>query len=185
MRHETAALSVRPATSADAAAIATIYAPYVAASVASFEQEPPDAHEIARRMRAEPRLPWLVAERARRVVGYCYASSHRYRAAYRWSVDVSVYLDAEERGRGTGRGLYARLLPEVAGLGYVAAFAGIVLPNPASVALHEAVGFTPVGVYRHVGFKRGSWHDVGWWQRQLVDELPAEPAEPRGWRPPA
>ena len=173
---------VRAATPDDAHAIAAVYAPYVTDGVASFEAAPPSAAEFAQRMDAPPRLPWLVAAADGAVVGFAYASKHRTRAAYRWSVDVSVYLAAQARGRGIGRALYARLLPEVRALGYVSAFAGITLPNPASVGLHEAMGFTPVGVYPDVGFKHGRWRDVGWWRLRL-QEPPAQPDEPREWHP--
>jgi len=173
---------IRSAEVGDAAAIADVYRPYVTDSVASFETTPPDAAELARRMDGRPRLPWFVACRGESVVGYAYAAQHRTRAAYRWSVDCSVYLAGPERGAGTGRALYERLLPELSDLGYVTAFAGIALPNAGSVGLHTALGFTPVGVYRGVGFKAGRWHDVGWWQRPLCP-LPGEPAEPRSWSP--
>jgi phosphinothricin acetyltransferase len=173
---------VRPADIADAAACAAVYAPYVERSVASFEAVPPDGDELARRMLAAPRLPWLVAARDDAVVGYAYASHHRARAAYRWSVDVSVYVAESECGKGIGRILYGSLLPEVHALGYVRAFAGIALPNSASVGLHEAMSFTLVGVYTSVGFKQGRWHDVGWWQRPLC-EPPTDPADPRPWSP--
>lgn len=175
--------TIRLATTADADSIAAIYRQYVADTVISFETEPPDGAEMARRMAAPPPLPWFVAERAGRVSGYAYASAHRARAAYRWSVDVSVYLAADERGQGTGRALYARLLDAVRGLGYVNAYAGIALPNPASVGLHEAMGFRPVGVYRNVGYKFGRWHDVGWWELALAEPPPADPGEPRPWAP--
>jgi L-amino acid N-acyltransferase YncA len=175
---------IRPAGVAHAAAIAEVYRPYVTDSVASFETEPPDAAELARRMTAGPRLPWFVATRDGEVVGYAHGSGHRTRAAYRWSVDCSVYLTAGERGAGTGRALYERLLPVLGELGYVTAFAGIALPNPGSVGLHTALGFTPVGVYRSAGFKAGRWHDVGWWQLSLR-QPPAEPVEPQVWAPPS
>jgi phosphinothricin acetyltransferase len=173
--------SIRPATSADAAAIAGVYAHYVRDGYASFELDPPDAAEFARRIGAPPRLPWLVAEHDATVVGFGYASRHRARAAYRWSADVSLYLSPAVRRRGIGRALYGQLLPTIASLGYVSAFAGIALPNEASVGLHEALGFTLVGVYRDVGFKLGRWRDVAWYQRRLIDPPPAEPAEPREW----
>ena len=176
------AAEIRPADVADAEPLAAVYRPWVTDSVASFETTPPDAAEIARRMLAAPRLPWFVACRDRAVVGYAYAAQHRTRAAYRWSVDCSVYLAADERGAGTGRALYQRLLPELRELGHITAFAGIALPNPASVGLHTALGFTPVVVYRAAGFKAGRWHDVGWWQLPLR-EPPAQPAEPRAWSP--
>lgn len=175
--------AVRPADVADAAAIAGVYAPHVTGGRATFEVEPPDAAEIAVRMLRAPRLPWLVALRDGEVVGYAYAGPHGSRPGYRWSVDCTVYLAGAEQGRGTGRALYRRLLAELPPLGYVTAYAGIALPNPGSVALHESLGFTPVGVYRQAGFKLGGWLDVGWWQLPLATP-PADPAEPRPWTPP-
>jgi len=168
---------IRPATAADAAAIAAVYAPYVRDTAISFEEVPPDAEEVAARMVAG--LPWLVADDGG-VVGFAFASPHRARSSYRWSVDVSVYVAPGARGRGLGSALYGELLPLVTGLGYVSAYAGITLPNHASVRLHERHGFQPVGIYRAVGFKLGAWHDVGWWGRRL-QEPPAAPADPRAW----
>jgi L-amino acid N-acyltransferase YncA len=175
-------VEIRAADVADAPAICDLYAPYVTDAVASFEATPPEAAEMARRMLVEPRLPWLLAERDGTPVGYAYASHHHTRAAYRWSVDTSVYLADTERGRGTGRALYESLLPELRGLGYVAACAGVTLPNAASVGLHEALGFEPVGVYPRIGFKHGQWYDVGWWQLHLADRAPT-PTEPEPWTP--
>lgn len=169
---------IRPATAEDAPAIAAVYAPYVLDTVVSFEEVPPTTAVMRERMATG--LPWLVVEEDGAVVGFAYASPHRVRPAYRWSVDVSVYLDARARGRGLGRALYGALLPLLGDLGYVCAFAGVTLPNEASVRLHEAMGFYPVGVYHRAGFKRGRWWDVGWWERPLVPP-PAEPAEPRSW----
>lgn len=175
-------VDVRSATPADASAIRAIYTPVVADSAISFEETPPEEAEIVRRMLSEPRLPWLVATRAQVVVGYAYAAIHRARGAYRWSADCSVYLHEEERGRGTGRRLYQQLIDELTGLGYVTVFAGIALPNDASVAVHEAMGFVPVGIFQQAGFKQGSWHDVGWWQLALM-RPPSTPVEPRPWEP--
>ena len=157
-----------------------MYRPCVLDSAISFEQDPPEERDIGQRMLAAPRLPWFVALRDGAVVGYAYAARHRDRPAYRWSVDVTVYLAPGERGRGTGRALYEALLAEVTGLGYVSAFAGITLPNEASIALHEAMGFVPVGVFARTGFKQGRWHDVGWWQRTL-NESPVPPTDPLPW----
>lgn len=178
MTREPAAL--RPATPEDAAGIAGVYARYVLETVASFEEVPPDAEVIRERMLAAPRRPWFVAVRDGRVVGFACASQHRTRPAYRWSTDVSVYLAQTEHRQGTGRALYGSLLSEVLELGYVSAFATIALPNPASVGLHEALGFTAVGVYRRVGYKLGAWRDVGWWQLALTDSAD-DPEEPRAW----
>jgi phosphinothricin acetyltransferase len=171
---------IRVALPADAAAISAVYAPYITDAVASFEEAVPDEAEMRRRMAAEPCLPWLVATRDGEVAGYAYGSRHHARASYRWAVDVSVYLRSSEYRRGTGRALYEVLLPQLRALGYVTAHAGITLPNPGSVGLHEALGFRPVGVYRNVGYKHGAWHDVGWWQLPLT-EPPAHPAEPAPW----
>lgn len=102
-----------------------------------------------------------------------YASKHRERAAYQWSVDVTAYVHAAHRGRGVAGALYGRLFEVLTAAGYCQAFAGIALPNAASVALHESIGFTPIGVYRNVGFKNGAWRDVGWWQKEL--QLPPDP----------
>lgn len=172
---------VRPARPGDAASLAAVYAPYVTDGVASFELQPPSPDEVRARLLARPRLPWLVAERDGGVVGFACASPHHRRAAYRWSVDTTVYLTATERGRGTGRALYEALLPLLRGLGLTTAHAGITLPNRASVGLHEALGFTPVGVYPDVGHKHGRWHDVGWWRLALAPP-PDDPPEPREWQ---
>lgn len=174
---------LRPATTHDAERISAIYAPHVESSYASFEETAPDAHEIAGRMTAQPRLPWLVAEDADgHVLGFAYAAHHRVRRAYRWACDTSVYLDQAATGRRVGTALYDALLPILADLGYVQCFAAIALPNDASVALHRAHGFAELGVYRDVGFKLGQWRSVAWFQRTLV-EPPAQPAEPRAWEP--
>lgn len=164
-------LTIRPARIEDATAIQAIYAPIVAETIISFETEVPTVAEMARRIEATSKTHvYLAAERAGALLGYAYASPHRARAAYQTSVDVTVYVAADARGQGVGRALYGALLPATARRGFHAAFAGIALPNPGSIALHEAVGFTPVGVYREVGQKFGRWHDVGWWQRILTDQ---------------
>ena len=167
----------------DAAACAAIYAPNVRDGAASFEAEPPSAEAIADRIAAISRThPWLVCERDGVVAGYAYASAHRDRPAYRWAADVAVYVDSRRHRSGVGRELYGGLLPLLARQRLHVACAGITLPNDASVALHEAVGFEPVGVYRAIGFKRGRWHDVGWWQARLRPpraEPPPEPLEPQ------
>jgi L-amino acid N-acyltransferase YncA len=110
---------------------------------------------------------FLVAERDGQVVGYAYGGPHRARAAYRRSVEVSAYVAGDARRAGVGRALYATLLAILTQRGFHAAFAGIALPNPGSIALHQAVGFAPIGVFHQVGFKFGQWHDVGWWERIL------------------
>ena len=162
----------------DAEAVAAIYAPAVLSTTATFEEVAPDAAEMARRMRGVlVRTPWLVAESDVTVVGYAYAAPHRERAGYRWSVDISVYVDAAHHGQGIGRALYDDLLLRLRSQGYVNAYAGIALPNASSVALHEKIGMHRIGVYGRVGFKFGAWHDVAWYGMRLheADGLPPEP----------
>ncbi|MGM9482280.1 arsinothricin resistance N-acetyltransferase ArsN1 family B [Roseateles sp. NT4] len=162
-------MKIRTATLDDAAAVAAIYGPIVQHTAISFETEPPDAAEMRQRMaKTLASLPWLVAQDATGAVrGYAYASKHKERAAYQWSVDTTVYVHEDARGQGVGRALYGRLLPLLGELGYCHAFAGVALPNAGSVGLHEAMGFEAIGVYRNVGYKHGRWRDVGWWQKSL------------------
>ena len=165
----------------DAAGCAAIYAPYVLASATSFEEAAPDEAEMADRIaRISATHPWLVAERGGELLGYAYACGHRERPAYRWSTDVSVYVDEGQWRRGVGRRLYEGLLERLSRQGFRTACAGITLPNVASVALHERLGFAPVGVYRGIGWKEGAWRDVGWWQLELGVEDHEPPPEPLG-----
>ena len=160
---------IRPATENDAAAFAEIYAPVVEDTAISFETAPPGAAEMAARIaRIMKTHPWLAAEAIGGIAGFAYASPHRERAAYRWSVDVAVYVREGARRRGAARALYAQLFEILIAQKFHAAYAGIVLPNAASVGLHEAMGFKAVGVYRNVGYKLGAWRDVGWWGRGLA-----------------
>ena len=166
----------------DAAAVAAIYSPFVTHSVASFEEQAPDESEFARRIEGiSARYPWLVAEVDGTIIGYAYASAHRERAAYRWVADTAVYIDPAHHRRGVGRALYGALFDLLARQGAQVACAGITLPNDASVALHEALGFEPVGIYRRIGWKHGAWRDVGWWQ---LDLAPATAQTPPELRPP-
>jgi L-amino acid N-acyltransferase YncA len=167
----------------DAAACVVIYAPHVETGATSFEESTPSPEELAGRIRTtQANYPWLVADRGGEVVGYAYACPHRYRPAYRWAVEVSVYVAADEYRRGHGRALYNELIERLRSQRFHVACAGITLPNEASVALHESLGFAAVGVYRRIGWKDGSWRDVGWWQLELQppgDRKPAEPLPPQ------
>jgi len=169
---------VRLAEPADAAGVQAIYAPIVRDTAISFEVDPPSVEEMSRRIASTlPRWPWLVCSDDGDILGYVYAGGHRERAAYLWSVDVTVYIHERARRTGVGHALYSTLFSLLALQGYHRAFAGITLPNEGSVGLHESLGFSPVGVYPAVGYKLGAWHDVGWWQRSL--RPPARnPAEP-------
>lgn len=161
----------------DAGACAAIYAPYVLSSPVSFEELAPDESEMADRISGLAIThPWLVAEQEGSLTGYAYACSHRARPAYRWSTDVSVYVDEGSWRQGVGHHLYEALLERLRGQGFRIACAGITLPNEASVALHEGFGFVGVGVYRNIGWKDGAWRDVGWWQLDLRPELGRDPA---------
>lgn len=162
----------------DAAAVADIYRPSVESGLASFEDVAPGAAEMARRMDATLAMtPWLVAETDGRVVGYAYAGPHHARAGYRWSANVSVYVADGHGRRGIGRRLYRELFAILARQGFVNVYAGITLPNDASVALHRSMGMAPIGIYRGVGFKHGAWHDVAWYGLRLADP-PESPAPP-------
>ena len=174
-------MRIRLATAGDAAAIAAIYAPYVTDTAVSFEVDPPDAAAMRERVAAGGDLyPWLVArDEAGAILGYASASAFRSRPAYRFTVETSVYLAREAVGRGLGRRLYGALLDTLEAQGFTQAIGAITLPNPASVALHEALGFSRAGTYRQVGRKLGAWHSVGLWQRPLAPA--AEP--PRDPRP--
>ena len=171
--------TIRRATADDAAAIAAIYAPYCDNSVVSFEAAAPSPDEMARRISTVGAdRPWLVLEDPDAVIGYAYASPHHERAAYRWSVSTAVYVASAHHRRGIGRALYTTLFELLRNLGYFKATAGITLPNAGSVGLHEAFGFTLVGVYRDIGYKMSSWRDVGWYEAELHPPVP-DPAEPR------
>ncbi len=171
--------TVRSATPADADACAAIYAPYVVETAITFELDPPAPARMAERIAASSAShAWVVAEQGARVVGYAYGAPFHPRAAYRWSCEVSVYVESGRRRTGAGRALYEALLARLAQRGFRMAVAGMTLPNEASIALHSAMGFEPVGVYRRIGYKLGAWHDVAWVQRPLGDGsgTPAEPS---------
>lgn len=170
----------RLATPADAAAIAAIYAPYVAETFVSFETEAPGEEEMRRRIEHGGELhPWLVIEQEDGVLaGYASASPFRARAAYRFAVETSVYLGRDYCGRGLGRPLYECLIALLERQGFAQAIGAVSLPNDPSVRLHEALGFEKAGVYRQVGWKCGRWLDVGLWQRALAPAT-VPPTEPR------
>lgn len=171
-------LSVRDASERDATACARIYAPYVTDTAITFEADPPSPAEMTRRIAAASRThAWLVLENRDGVVGYAYGAPLHSRAAYRWACEVSVYVELGRRRTGAGRALYEALFARLIDRGFRVAVAGMTLPNDASVGLHRAMGFEPVGTYRRIGFKRGAWHDVAWTQRFLAagEGTPAEP----------
>ena len=160
---------VRPASSADAETIARIYNYYVENTVITFEEEPVSSQTIATRLAdvQQASLPWLVAEVDGAVIGYAYASKWKGRCSYRYSVETTVYLEHGHEGRGIGRRLYSELLPILRARGIHVVIGGVALPNDASVALHEKLGFERVATFREVGFKHGRWVDVAYWQLTL------------------
>lgn len=171
--------SIRVAKPADSQAILDIYAPFCQpSSPVSFEVVPPTVDEIQKRMTIGLKdYPWLVYEQNGKIVGYAYADRHKSRAAYDWDVDVSIYLAESARGQGVGKKLYQFLFDGLRTLGYYNAYAGITLPNEASLALHKSMGFTLVGVFNNVGYKGGAWRDVAWFALRLQPYM-IEPAKP-------
>ena len=171
-------MEIRLATPADAAAVRAIYAPIVSSTPISFELEPPTVEEMAARIAAVlPTYPWIVLTDGDGVAGYAYGRQFQTRPAYRWSVETSVYVGDDRRRAGFGGKLYRSLLELLTRQGYRQALAGIALPNPASVGLHQACGFRLTGVQERLGWKLGAWHDVGWFQRELAPGTGA-PAAP-------
>jgi L-amino acid N-acyltransferase YncA len=160
---------IRAAVTADADVVAAIYNYYVTDTVVTFEEETVAPSEMVRRMEEvrSASLPWLVAELGGRVVGYAYGTRWRPRSGYRFSSEITVYLDPGHGGRGIGSALYGRLLPLLRDGGMHAVIGGIALPNPASVALHEKFGLRQVAHFKETGFKFNRWIDVGYWERTL------------------
>jgi phosphinothricin acetyltransferase len=162
----------------DAAACLEIYAPFVRDASTTFEERVPTVEEFAGRIRATSAThPWLVIEVDGQVAGYAYGSQLRPRAAYRWAAEVTVYLGAAYRGIGAGRRIYEELFDRLRRQGFQVLCAGVTLPNEASVGLHRAMGFEPIGVYRRIGWKLGAWYDVSWWQLDLEPPTTIAPAE--------
>ncbi len=158
--------SLRPASASDAEALARIYNYYIQNTVITFEEEPVSAQTMTTRVAdvQNASLPWLVAEIDGAVVGYAYASKWKVRSAYRYSVETTIYLEQGREGQGLGTRLYSELLRILRGQGIHAAIGGAALPNEASVALHEKLGFERVATFRQVGFKHQKWVDVAYWQ---------------------
>ena len=170
---------IRDASALDAEACAAIYAPYVTGTAITFEIEPPTVEEMAARIEStQATHAWMVLEDDGRVVGYAYGGPMKPRAAYRWSCEVSVYLEFGRRRTGGGRALYEALFERLTERGFRTAVAGMTLPNDASVGLHKALGFEEIGTYRKIGWKLDAWHDVHWRQRPLA-VLPDPPEETR------
>src|SRR5438309_1361820 len=171
-------MEVRIAVPKDAPAIIDIYAPYVLGTAISFESEIPSVQEMEKRINnCLQKFPWIVCEVDGRLAGYVYASPHREREAYQWTCECSVYIHPNFKGKGLGTQLYKALFKMLTVQGMRNLYAGITLPNEASVKIHERLGFEFFALYDHVGYKLNSWHKVGWWKLRL-NEYDPEPAPP-------
>ena len=161
-------VKIRPVNPDDAEAICAIYNHYVQNTCISFEEDDVNASEMSRRIiDVTETLPWLVVENDGVVDGYAYATKWRARSAYRFAVEISVYLSQNSIGKGYGTNLYISLIDHLATLGVHAVIAGIALPNEKSIKLHEKMGLKKVAHFEQVGFKNQQWIDVGYWQKML------------------
>ena len=170
------AISIRKVTTADSTALLNIYAHYILNTAASFEVEVPALSEFTQRIDTiSHTYPYLVCELEGKIIGYAYASTHRERAAYRFDIDVSVYLEESARGKGIGTALYTELFNLLSVQNYYTAYAGITLPNDQSLGLHKKFGFSEIGTHHKTGHKFGKWHDVIWLEKALKDySIPPE-----------
>lgn len=163
-------MRIRPVALTDAADILEIYSPYIKDTVVTFETAVPTVEEFAARIQSiKTRYPYLVCEVGGKVIGYAYASQHRARAAYKYSVDVSIYVDQKHHHKGVGKALYHHLFEALKGYAFYTAYAGITVPNAPSVGLHKAFGFHEVGTCHNVGYKKGKWLDVIWLEKPLKE----------------
>ena len=167
---------IRFARPADAAGILAIYAPFCESSCVTFEIVAPTLAQMEQRITdITSEYPWVVAEIDGRIAGYVYGSRYRERVAYQWAVNVAVYVDPQYHRRGLAQLLYEVLFAILREQGFYKALAGISLPNPPSVGLHESLGFKAPAIIPGVGFKLGRWLDVGWWQLDLQPRIPVPP----------
>ncbi|WP_394834673.1 GNAT family N-acetyltransferase [Pendulispora rubella] len=168
------------ATSDDVPAILALANWAAVNTPANFATEPePLADWAASFAQSHEKYPWIVARDENRLLGFAKASMHRARGAYRWTAEVSVYVDPDAHRRGIGRALYGALIPCLRAQGYVTLLAGITPPNPASERLHESMGFVRCGTYHRAGWKFDRWHDVGYWDMHLQPVYhPPEPIRP-------
>ena len=162
-------ISLRPAVPGDSKDISRIYNHYISNTVVTFEEDPVDSREMTKRMEKTKALslPWIVAEKEGKIIGYAYASPWRTRAAYRYSCETSIYLDKQYSGRGAGTMLYRELLSLLIEKGYHTVYAVVSLPNPASERIHNNLGFKKVAHLSEVGFKMSRWLDVGYWELHI------------------
>lgn len=161
---------IRSVSTDDTADILAIYAPYVTDTAITFETEIPSLEEFSKRIESiQKDYPYLVCEVDGKIIGYAYASRYRERAAYRYSVELSVYVAQDYHHQGIGKALYERLFAALENYNFYSAYAGITLPNETSIGFHDSFGFSEVGTYHNVGFKDGKWLDVIWLEKPLKD----------------
>lgn len=161
---------IRQATINDSKAILDIYSYYIESTAASFETETPSLIDFSNRIGSIiNEYPFLVYILNDKIVGYAYASKHKERAAYRYDIDVSIYLQNSFQCQGIGTALYKNLFEILQNKEYYNAYAGITLPNEKSVALHNKFGFKEIGIHHNTGYKLNKWHDVIWLEKQLKD----------------
>ncbi len=173
-------MKIRTATHQDIAAMVDIYAPYITHSTTSFEYDVPTLADFGNRVHQvlEQGLPWLVLEMDGTVLGYAYATPFGPRAAYRWTVSVSIYLAPSAQGKGFGSTLYNALFDRLTQQGYRSAYAIITQENTASLTFHQALGFTVAGIFPQIGYKQGKWLDVHYLCKFLNDETIAQQGFP-------
>jgi phosphinothricin acetyltransferase len=173
-------ISIRPVKISDADFCLSLYSNYVVGSAVSFELEAPSLVEFSNRIDTiSKRFPYLVAEENGNVIGYAYASAYRDRAAYQWNVEVSIYVEDQNKKSGVATALYTQLFNELERIHICKAFAVIALPNDASVGFHHKMGFVKFATYTNVGFKLNQWHDVLWMERSI--QSPEIPTTPLYW----
>ncbi|MCX6146944.1 MAG: GNAT family N-acetyltransferase [Candidatus Kapabacteria bacterium] len=170
---------IRLAKISDSENIYNIYKEIVENSTISFEYEIVSRYEIERRIQSViANFPWIICEVDGKFAGYAYANKHKERSAYKWCVDTSIYVDKNFYKMGIGKALYTKLFDILKAQGFINAYAGIALPNDASIALHKSLGFEIIGIYHKTGYKFGKWIDVSWWEKKIQD-LPNEPQNPK------
>jgi L-amino acid N-acyltransferase YncA len=174
----TGRFNIRAIETADAAGTLEVYRPYVEKTTISFEYNVPSLHEWQTRIETNTKeYPWLICEYDNRMIGYAYGSKHRYRTAYMWSPESTVYLNEKFHGLGIARLLYQSLFEMMKLQGFVNVYAGVAIPNNKSESFHKAMGFEEIGIFRNIGYKFGNWHDTRWFQKQLTG-LPEDPSLP-------
>ncbi len=163
----------------DITSVLDIYSYYVQNTIISFEYDVPSIEDFSKRIAdTVQEFPWLVCLQDNKVIGYAYAHKHRFRSAYQWSPESTVYIAPDFHARGIGRLLYNTLFALLKLQGYFNVFAGVGLPNEKSVGFHKATGFEEIGIFKKIGYKHGNWHDTQWFQLQLSEHL-IDPPPPR------